>query len=46
MAAKHGSVDAVRYLFDKGADVNIKDNDGVSESARPKKIPLKMLRKV
>ena len=37
MAAKRGSVDAVRYLFYKGADVNIKDNDGVSKSARPPK---------
>ena len=26
-----GKVDAVRYIVDKGADVNIKDDDGVSE---------------
>ena len=30
-AAPHGHVDVVRYLVDKGADLNIKDEDGVSE---------------
>ena len=31
MAAQSGHADMVRYLSDKGANVNIKDNDGVSE---------------
>jgi len=30
-AAESGMVDMVRYFVDKGADVNIKDNNGVSE---------------
>ena len=31
LAAHEGHVDIVRYLVDKGADANIKDNRGVSE---------------
>ena len=31
LAARQGHVDIVRYLVDKGADLNIKDEDGVSE---------------
>ena len=31
VAAESGNFDKVRYLVDKGADVNIKDSDGVSE---------------
>ena len=30
-AADEGHVDVVRYLVEQGADINIKDNDGVSE---------------
>jgi len=30
-AAERGHVDAVELLLQAGADVNIKDNDGVSE---------------
>ena len=30
-AADRGDVDTVRYLFDKGAEINIKDSVGVSE---------------
>lgn len=32
VAARNGKADTVRYLVDKGADINIKDDDGVSES--------------
>ena len=31
VAAESGNVDTVSYLGDKGADINIKDGDGVSE---------------
>ena len=31
LAAKEGSYNAVRYLVDKGADVNIRNQFGVSE---------------
>ena len=31
LAAKEGSYNVVRYLVDKGADVNIKNQFGVSE---------------
>ena len=30
-AAGNGKVDVVRYFVGKGADVNVKDKDGVSE---------------
>jgi len=30
-AAESGLVDMVRYFVDKGADVDIKDRDGVSD---------------
>ena len=30
-AATGGNIDILRYLADKGADVNIKDDNGVSE---------------
>ena len=30
MAAKQGNLDEVKHLVDKGADINIKDNNGVS----------------
>ena len=30
-AAGSGKVDVVRYFMGKGADVNVKDKDGVSE---------------
>ena len=38
MAADRGNVDIVRLLIDKVADVNVKDDDGVSkqESSVPK----------
>ena len=31
LAVKACDVDTVRYLVDKGADINIKDDNGVSE---------------
>ena len=31
VAAQRGHVDTVRYLVNKGADINIQDNKGVSE---------------
>ena len=31
MAAKGGHTDSVQYLIDKGAEINVKKNDGVSE---------------
>ena len=31
LAARKGNFDAVKYLGDQGADVNIKDDDGVGE---------------
>jgi len=31
LAARKGNFDTVRYLGEKGANVNIKDGDGVSE---------------
>ena len=31
LAARRGHVDIVRYLVDKGADINIKDENWVSE---------------
>lgn len=30
MVAEGGNIDIVRYLVDKGAAINIKDNNGVS----------------
>jgi len=30
-AAERGKVDVLRYFMGKGADVNVKDKDGVSE---------------
>ena len=30
-AAVKGHVDTIRYLLDKGADIHINDNEGVSE---------------
>ena len=32
LAVLNGHTDTVQYLTEKGADINIKDNDGVSES--------------
>ena len=31
VAAERGNTEALRYLVDKGADININDDDGVSE---------------
>ena len=31
MAAERGHKDIVKYLVEKGADINIKDRDGVSK---------------
>ena len=31
MAADSGRTDAIQYLIDKGAGINIKNEDGVSE---------------
>ena len=30
MAARQGNLDRVKYLVDQGADINKKDDDGVS----------------
>ena len=31
VSVERGNTEALRYLVDKGADINIKDDDGVSE---------------
>ena len=38
-AAEEGHVDIVRYLVDKGADFNIKDQRGVSDTALKAGVP-------
>ena len=34
IAAIHGDLDTVRQLIDKGTDVNVRDDDGVSQEFR------------